>query len=266
MNWIKRNWIALVGMATMIVFGLVIAHRAALTAHSQKPSSGTVPYTNQVTQPICTPEMVKNRPQDVGAPAYLEVNDCSWHHGTNPRYAKARKSQECDPKGFDGMAQMTGLNSSIQYKCSPEGKWVVNEDATGKANTQGKNWRGETREDFCKENPDGIYSEGNGDMATPCRHEPSFSFTAPKEVGVYKMNTVDAFTVGGTRIATLDSSGKLDIVEPVFWKMVQQHCVAVLNEAHIVHHDREAEGGATFDDRMKWDDQIPEQTLKLRCQ
>jgi hypothetical protein len=78
--------------------------------------------------------------------------------------------------------------------------------------------------------------------------KPVISLTATKPAGVYKMNTVDAFSVGGTTIATLDSSGKLDIVEPVFWKMVEQHCVAVFS--------REQQFSGTY----------PEQTLKLKCQ
>lgn len=35
----------------------------------------------------CLVGQEKNRAQDVCCPAYLEVNDCSWHHGTNPREA-----------------------------------------------------------------------------------------------------------------------------------------------------------------------------------
>lgn len=33
----------------------------------------------------CISGQERNRVQDVCCPAYLEVNDCSWHHGTNPR-------------------------------------------------------------------------------------------------------------------------------------------------------------------------------------
>jgi hypothetical protein len=48
-------------------------------------------------------------------------------------HAHAQKP-ECDPTTAGGAAQMTGLNSSIQYKCSPEGKWVIDQEATAKAN------------------------------------------------------------------------------------------------------------------------------------
>jgi hypothetical protein len=36
-------------------------------------------------QGACIVGQEKNRAQDVCCPAYLEVNDCSWYHGTNPR-------------------------------------------------------------------------------------------------------------------------------------------------------------------------------------
>ena len=45
---------------------------------------------------------------------------------------------------------------------------------------------------------------------------------------------------------------------------VEQHCVAVLIEKQLVHH-KLGPSGAGFDDRTEWDEQVPEQTLKLRC-
>lgn len=35
--------------------------------------------------PSCTFDRLKNSARDVGTPAYLEVHDCAWHQGKNPR-------------------------------------------------------------------------------------------------------------------------------------------------------------------------------------
>jgi hypothetical protein len=45
---------------------------------------------------------------------------------------------------------------------------------------------------------------------------------------------------------------------------VESHCVAVLTEKHTVHHKLRPEA-PSFDDRMEWDVDIPEQTLRLKC-
>lgn len=35
--------------------------------------------------PKCYVGHEKNHPRDVGVPAYLEIYDCAWHHGHDPR-------------------------------------------------------------------------------------------------------------------------------------------------------------------------------------
>jgi len=68
----------------------------------------------------------------------------------------------------------------------------------------------------------------------------------------------------GKLIAIFSDKGRLAVVEPAFWKMVESNCVAVLTEKHTVHHKLRAEP-PSFDDRSEWDDVVPERTLKLRC-
>jgi hypothetical protein len=63
---------------------------------------------------------------------------------------------------------------------------------------------------------------------------------------------------------TIHSDGEWEM-SPQFWKQIESHCVAVLTEKHTVHHKRTISGGEIPDDRMEWDDEIPEQTLRLKC-
>jgi hypothetical protein len=149
---------------------------------------------------------------------------------------------ECDATAFDGMAQMTGPNSSIQYKCSPEGKWVVDEEATAKANAH-------------DQKPEPVTSPTI-----------SFSGAGTAETGAYQASAHAIYLVkGGTKIAEFDAKGNLSITDSAFWQMIESHCVAVLTEKHTVHHKRTISGGEIPDDRMEWDEEIPEQTLRLKC-
>jgi hypothetical protein len=63
---------------------------------------------------------------------------------------------------------------------------------------------------------------------------------------------------------TIHHDGEWEM-SPQFWKQIESHCVAVLTEKHTVHHKRTISGGEIPDDRMEWDEEIREQTLRLKC-
>jgi len=136
-----------------------------------------------------------------------------------------------------------------------------------------KNWRGETREAYCKANPGGIYSEGNGDMASICPQPtiPIFDRDVFDDMDLeswYKQNqgwSATCIYFDG-EAKQIGPNYEIASCFPQIGDYVEKHCVAVLTEKHTVHH--KLDSGTTnphFDDRMEWDDDIPEQTLRLRC-
>jgi len=61
----------------------------------------------------------------------------------------------------------------------------------------------------------------------------------------------------------LTASGEL-VAEPQFWELMEQHCVAVLTEAHT---EKVESGGLSYEVDKEGNEirHVPEQTLKLRC-
>jgi len=99
--------------------------------------------------------------------------------------------------------------------------------------------------------------------------EPSISFSSTSNsTGAFKPNAHEIYLqMDGKLIAIFSDKGRLAVVEPAFWKMVESHCVAVLTEADaekysvIENNDQVPEVG----NEGHYVKHTREQALKLRC-
>jgi hypothetical protein len=103
------------------------------------------------------------------------------------------------------------------------------------------------------------------DAAQKPVEQPAIKVTNGTSLGAFRSESKEyTFTAGGTRIGVMDAHGNFTLTNQAFWKMVEQHCVAVITEKQTVHH-KIGPSGPSYDDRMEWDEDVPEVTRKLRC-